>query len=264
MLLVPAVLQAGIVVNLGKLEVELGPDGRTTRELEIANPDGAATEVKVFVADWKQDAAGAVEAVDPSNSKIPDSAAAWLGVTPQLFVLQKGEKKVVTVSFATPKTASAMLLKEYRAMVFTETSDTHAAQNTAPGRELDVRIIGRIGAKIFVRNPQGPLKRDCAVTKVAEATHDGHRGLEIQVQNEGNVHLESEASTVAFRDKSGRTLETIPVGPFSVLIGQPRTVFVELPEPGKSKLQPGQTYNALTVIDYGGSDLVAGELEFTY
>lgn len=264
MLLLPATLRAGIVVNLGKLELELGPDGRTTRELEIANPGGAATAVKVFVADWKQDATGAVEAVDPSLSKMPDSAAAWLGVTPQLFVLQKGEKKVVTVSFATPKPASAMLLKEYRAMVFAETSETHAAQSSAPGRELEVRVIGRIGTKIFVRNPQGPLKRDCAVTKVAEATQGGHRGLEIQVQNEGNVHVESEASTVAIRDQSGRTLETIPVGPFSILIGQLRTVFVELPEPGKSKLEPGQTYNALTVIDYGGSDLVAGELEFTY
>jgi hypothetical protein len=60
------------------------------------------------------------------------------------------------------------------------------------------------------------------------------------------------------------TVATFPVPPFSILPGHQRTIFVALPEAGKLKLEQGKKYNALAVIDYGGSDLVAGEIEFTY
>lgn len=257
------VAHAGIIVNLGTLDLELGADGRTTRELEIANTEEKPAEIRVFVSDWKQDENGAVEAVDPSTEKSANSATGWIGVNPQRFVLKKGEKKVVTLSLATPKDAALMPLKEYRTMVFTETSETRE-QTAAPGRELRVRIIGRIGTKIFVRNPQGPMKLDCEVTKVEEATRDARRGLEIRTNNGGNVHIQSDGSKIAFRDQTGATVETLSISPFSILPDHQRQVFVELPEPGKSKLEKGKKYNALAVIDYGGSDLVAGELEFTY
>lgn len=255
------IAHAGIIVNLGTLDLELGPDGRTTRQLEIANTEDKTAEISVFVADWTQDENGAVEAVDPSIARSPESATGWIGLNPQRFVLKKGEKKIVTLSLVMPKDAAGMPLKEYRSMVFTETSDTQS-QTAAPGRELRVRVIGRIGTKIFIRNPQGLAKLDCAVTKVAERTRDGKRGLEIQTTNQGNVHIQSDASKVAVRDRSGTTVETLPISSFSILPGHERTVFVELPEDGKSKLEKGKTYNALAVIDYGGSDLVAGELEF--
>ena len=254
---------AGIIVNLGTVDLELGADGRTTRELEIANTAEKPAEVSVFVSDWTQDENGAVEAVDPGTKKTPESATGWIGVSPQRFVLKKGEKKIVTVSIATPKDGALMPLKEYRTMVFTETSETKE-QTAAAGRELHIRIIGRIGTKFFIRNPQGPTKLDCAVTKVEEATRDGKRGLEIQTSNRGNVHLQSDASKLALRDQTGATIETLPISPFSILTDHERTLFVEFPDAGKSKLEKGKKYNALAVIDDGGSDLVAGELEFTY
>ena len=61
-----------------------------------------------------------------------------------------------------------------------------------------------------------------------------------------------------------RQCGALPVSPFSILPGKTRTAFFELPEPGKSKLEKGKKYNTLAVIDYGGADLVAGELEITY
>jgi P pilus assembly chaperone PapD len=257
----PAV-HAGVIVNLGKLVIELGPDGRTTRELEIASTNDKPTEVSVFPSDWKQDETGAVEAVSATKETVPDSATGWIGVNPQRFVLKKDEKKIITVSIATPK--GAMPLKEYRSMVFTETSDTRPAQPSGSGRELQVRVIGRIGTKIFIRNPQGLAKVDCEVTKIEEATQDGKRGLTIQTSNHGNVHVQSDASNLAFRNAAGVTVETLPIPPFSILPGHTRRVFFEFPELGKSKLEKGTKYNALAVIDYGGSDLVAGELELTY
>ena len=102
------------------------------------------------------------------------------------------------------------------------------------------------------------------MTKIAEATRDGKQGLEIHTSNRGNVHIQSDASKLAFRNQAGATIETSPISPFSILPGHERTVFVELPEAGKSKLEKGKKYSALAVIDYGGSDLVAGELEFTF
>jgi P pilus assembly chaperone PapD len=236
---------AGIVVNLGKVVIDLGQDSEAKRELEVANNDTRTADVTVFAADWKQDENGAVEAIDPSTKKAPDSATGWIAVNPPRFVLKKGEKKIVTVSLATPK--EPMGLKEYHSMVFAETTDERPAEATAPGRELRIRTISRIGTKIFVNNPAAAVKLDCAVTKVAEGMRDGKRGLEIQTANNGNVHIQS-----------------LPLSSFSVLPGQKRTVFFELPEQGKSKLEKGKKYSALAVLDYGGSDLVAGELEFTY
>ena len=257
------VAHGGIIVNLGTLDIELGPDGRTTRQLEVANTEEKPADVSVFAADWRQDENGAVDAVDPSIEKSPESATGWISVNPQRFVLKKGEKKIITVSLAMPKDAGSMPLKEYRSMVFAETSDTKS-QTAAAGREVQVRIIGRIGTKIFVRNPQGPMKLDCEVTKIEQATRDGKQGLEIHTSNRGNVHIQSDASKLAFLDQAGVKLENSPIAPFSILPGHQRTVFVELPETGKSKLEKGKKYSALAVIDYGGSDLVGGELEFTY
>jgi hypothetical protein len=253
---------AGIVVNLGKVVIDLGPDGHAKREIEVANPDNRTADVTVFASDWKQDENGAVEAIDPSTNKTPDSATGWIGVNPQRFLLKKGEKKIVTVSLATSK--EPMGLKEYHSMVFAETTDERPAETTAPGRELRIRTISRIGTKIFVNNPAAAVKLDCAVTKVAEGTRDGKRGLEIQTANSGNVHIQSDNSKVVFRDQAGKSVASLPLPSFSVLPGQKRTVFFDLPEQGKSKLEKGKKYNALAVLDYGGSDLVAGELEFTY
>ena len=253
---------AGIVVNLGNVVIDLGPDGHAKREIEVANPDNRTAAVTVLAADWKQDENGAVEATDPSTNKAPESATGWIAINPQRFVLKEGEKKIVTVSLATPK--EPMGLKEYRSMVFAETTDERPAETTAPGREMRIRTISRIGTKIFVSNPAAAVKLDCAVTNMAEGTRDGKRGLEIQTANNGNVHIQSDNSNVAFRDEAGKSIASLPLPSFSVLPGQKRTVFFELPEQGKSKLEKGKKYSALAVLDYGGRDLVAGELGFTY
>jgi P pilus assembly chaperone PapD len=258
-----AAAQAGLIVNVEKIVVDLGPDGRATRQIEIANTNDQPAEIKVFVSDWTQDENGAVDAVDGRVAKSPDSATGWIAVNPQRFVLNKGEKKLVTISFATPKEASQMSLKEYRSMIFTETAEVRE-QTAAPGREVHIRLIGRIGTKVFVRNPQGLAKLDCEVTNVAETNREGERGLQIKTANHGNEHIQSDGSKIAFRDANGATVDTLPISPFSILPGHQRTVFVGLPESGKSKLEKGKHYNALAVIDYGGSDLVAGEIELTY
>lgn len=255
--------EAGIVVNLGKLELELGPDSRATRELQISNTNDKPAEVSVFVSDWTQSETGAVDAVEPGGGpRPPESATGWVGVNPQRFILQKGERKVVTVSIATPKVP--MALKEYRTMIFTETSDVKKTDAGSPGRELQVRVIGRIGTKVFIRNPHGEAKLACEVTKISEGTKDGKRGLRIEAKNEGNVYVKSENSSVAVRTAAGETITTLPLAAFSILPGQSRSLFCELPAAGESKLQEGRKYSALAVIDYGASDLVAGEFEFAF
>ena len=259
----PQSAHAGLIVNLEKIVLELAPDGQATRQLEISNTSDKPAEINVFAADWVQDENGAVDAVDPRTAKAADSATGWITVNPQRFVLNKGEKKVVVVSFALPKTASEMPLKEYRSMIFTETTETKE-QTASSGREVRIRMVGRIGTKVFVRNPAGQARLDCEVTNVKETSREGERGLEIQVANHGNEHIQSDGSQVAFRDNTGATIDTLPISPFSVLPDHRRTVFLELPQPGKSKLEKGKHYSALAVIDYGGSDLVAGELGFTY
>src|SRR3954464_1937466 len=260
-LLCPA--RAGIVVNIGKVVLDAGPDFRTTRQLEIANTNDKPAEVSVFASDWTQDKTGAVDAVTPEQ-KAPDSATAWVSVNPQRFTLAKGERKIVTVAIATPKSAAEMPLKEYRTMVFTETSDTRKSEASAPGRELQVRVISRIGTKIFLRNPPLATKLDCEVTKMETTTRDSKRGVLIEAHNGGNVHVQCDSSTVAFRNAAGATVATLPLPAFSILPGHTRSLFFELPEAGKAQLQPGTKYNLLAVIDYGGTDLVAGELEMTY
>ncbi len=258
--IVPA--RAGIIVNIGELALDLGPDARTTRQLEIANTGDKPAEISVFASDYTQDETGAVEAVEAKDPHAPDSATRWVNINPERFVLQKGEKKVVTLSIATPK--GPLALPEYRTMIFTQTSDTTKSQESALGRELQVHVIGRIGTKLYVRNPQVPAKVDCDVVKMEETMHDGRRALSVRVHNNGSVHLRSDTSTVAFRDDSGVVVETLPLPAFSALPDQFRTIFFNLPEPGKSKLQKDKRYNALAVVDYGGGDLVAGELPVQY
>ncbi len=254
---------AGIVVNIGKVVLDAGPDFRSTRQLEIANTNDKPAEVNVFASDWTQDKNGAVDAVTPEQ-KAPDSATAWVSVNPQRFTLAKGERKIVTIAIATPKSAAEMPLKEYRTMVFTETSDLRKSEASTPGRDLQVRVIGRIGTKIFLRNPPLPTKLDCEVTKMEETTRDQKRGVLIEVRNAGNVHIQCDSSTIAFRNAAGATVATLPLPAFSILPGHTRSLFFELPEAGKSKLEKGVKYNLLAVIDYGGTDLVAGELELTF
>ncbi len=262
LLLAASSARGGIIVNIGELVVDLAPGARTTRQLEIANTNDKPAEISVFPAYWKQDENGAAEAVEASAEKPADSAAEWIGVNPQRFVLAKGEKKLVTISIATPKTGTER--KECRAMIFTETNDTAKSAAAGSGRELQVHVIGRIGTKVFIRNPQVATKLDCEVAKMEEAAPDGKRSIVIRLRNNGNVVVHSENSSIAFRNAAGSVVETFPLPPFSVLPGQPRVVAFELPAPERSKLEKEKQYNALAVIDYGGSDLVAGELALKY
>jgi P pilus assembly chaperone PapD len=255
--------RAGIVVNIGKVVLDAGADFRTTRQLEVANTNDKPAEVSVFASDWSQDKTGAVDAVTPEK-RSPDSATPWISVSPQRFTLAKGERKIVTIAIATPKSAAEMPLKEYRTMVFTETTDTRKSEASTPGRDLQVRVIGRIGTKVFLRNPPVATKLDCEVTKMEETTRDGKRGVLIEARNGGNVHVQCDSSTIAFRNAAGATVATLPLPAFSILPGHVRSLFFELPEAGKAKLEQGTKYNLLAVIDYGGTDLVAGELELTY
>ncbi|HEV7402091.1 MAG TPA: hypothetical protein VGO11_04160 [Chthoniobacteraceae bacterium] len=258
----PSQARTGTVVNIGKVILDAGADFRTTQQLEIANLADQPAVVDVFASDWTEDKTGAV--VAPLEKKAPDSATAWVSIGPQRFTLAKGERQIVTVAIATPKSAAEMPLKEYRTMIFTATSDVLKPEVSVPRRDLQVRAIRRIGARIFLRNPPIATKLDCEVTKMEETTQGGKRGVLIETRNGGNVHVQCDSSTIAFRNAAGATVATLPLPAFSILPGQTRTVFFELPEAGKSKLEKGTKYNLLAVIDYGGTDLVAGELELTY
>jgi len=165
--------------------------------------------------------------------------------------------------------SAAALTKECGNIVFVE----EVPQRAATGAN-SLQYIFRTGVKVYVAPPG--LKRDGAVEDMAvedvavPATASStpsvkpaaavsattKKQISIRFHNTGGMHLLAKGR-LEFRRLDNSLATQVPITEFPTLPGSTRKVMVDVP----SGLAPGD-YVVLALIDFGGAELVAGQIDF--
>ena len=227
--------------------------GLTPPRLTVAAPAGgtvtatfsvltsAATEqaIEAAVSDWFLDVAGDITFLAPGT--LPHSAASWLALESDAFVLEPASSREVRLQVTVPPDAEGT----HQAMVFftvvpppTDTPGVGVTTTTRVGLTLYVTVSGteRSGSELV-----DLYRPDEAI-------------LAAVVVNTGNTVMRL-GGAVEIRDEAGDVVRSLPVPDVPVLRGSEREVRFPLPD----DLEPG-FYVVLALIEDDRGGLLAGEL----
>jgi P pilus assembly chaperone PapD len=211
----------------------------------VHNGSNHATQAIITREDWDRAADGQNRFL-PSGST-PHSCGPALSFFPAAFLIEPGANQVVRL--AVEKVSGTP--RECWDIVFVQ-EVAQTKQFTRSG----LQFVFRTGVKVYVA-PTG-LTRDASITSMSlEQRNPGQRRISIQFRNSGEVHLAAKGR-VEIRRADNSVVAEVPISEFPTLPGAVRQLEVNVP----STTLPGN-YVALALIDFGGSEIAAGELELT-
>jgi P pilus assembly chaperone PapD len=168
-----------------------------------------------------------------------------LAVSPLSVRIEPHSSRVVRLAVQT----GAALTRECWDIVFVEEVPQRASSK---GNSL--QYIFRTGVKVYVAPPG--LARDAAVEDMAVVDTAAKRQIAITFHNSGAMHLVAKGR-LEFRRPDNSLATQVPITEFPTLPGSVRKVLVDVP----SSLATGD-YVVLALIDFGGAELVAGQIDF--
>ncbi len=237
------VCSLNVAVSPAVLEFLAAPGEFFTGELEVSGAMEETVRMRAYLEDWQFDPGGTVVFYDAGS--LPRSAARWLRIEPDDFIVPAGEKRVIRVYGTIPPGTAA---GDYWAAFFVESVPL------LPVQKSGVTVTGRLGGSITI-SVAGETEKKAKVAYMKVYWDEGVRG-EIHFVNEGDVRLNSRGR-VEIRDLQGKTVATIVLPEVKVLPGQEREIHFA----GKVALAEGP-YVALAIFDYGGEKLVGAQAVF--
>jgi P pilus assembly chaperone PapD len=164
---------------------------------------------------------------------------------PATFLIAPGANQIVRL--AVEKAGS--LTKECWDIVFVQ-EVAQKKQYTRSG----LQYVFRTGVKVYV-SPKG-LPLDGSITSMTFAKHDpASKSIDIEFTNSGEKHLAGKGR-IEIRRADNSVVAVIPIPLFPTLPGAARKLSLAIPAS-----TPAGNYMALAMIDFGGSEIAAGELE---
>ena len=244
---VPSSARAQISVD--ELEVFLRPElaERRSGVVRVTNHAPQPAQVLIDIQDWSRDSTGANQ-FHPLGT-LSQSCRQQLRVFPAALRIDAGRTEAVRISFEGDRAASCW------GIVFMQTNE---APKAVAGSQIAYVI--RTGVKVYVE-PQNAARAgdidDVVRTTAPASATDSTRvpALGIVFRNSGQAHLKPRGA-VEVRDESNALLAKLDIAEFPVAPAGIRQQLVVLPA-----LKPGR-YVALALLDYGGAEIAAGQLEF--
>lgn len=247
-------------VTVEELELHFRPAGAPAPQVQlipVRNELDRVQQVRVVLGDWERDSLGRNLFTGAGSS--PNSCRERLQAFPMTFQLAPGAVEYVRVTFDPAGRAAGCW-----SVVFFETV-TPPRPATQPGGSA-VTIEIRTGVKVYVHAPGASLAGEIAEADIvprwrprdpAGAATDSIQvwRAEMRLHNTGTGHARAK-TTVELRDPAGTLLRTIAAEEAYMTPGAIRDLAVELPP-----LAPG-AYLALLLVDFGGSEIAAAQLEF--
>jgi P pilus assembly chaperone PapD len=189
----------------------------------------------------------------------PNTCGALMSAFPTAFRIEAGASQVIRLAVE----SAPNLAKECWDIVF--------VQELAQKRRLSrtgLQYIFRTGVKVYVV-PAG-LKRDASITNMTvesggsrlaagtkAASPPVKQRIAIRFSNSGQVHLTGKGR-IEFRRMDNSVAAQIPIAEFPTLPGAVRRIELNVPP-----TIPAGSYIALALIDFGGAEIAAGQLELT-
>ena len=247
------------------LEVTMFTAGtsRVSASFSMVNASDKVVQASISRQDWDRMENGDNRFLPGGTSS--SSCGAMLTVSPLSIRIEPHTTRIVRLGVQN----AAALSKECWNIVFVE----EVPQRAVAGAN-SLQYIFRTGVKVYVAPPG--LKRDGAVedmavedvavpttasstppVKTAAAVSAAtKKQISIRFHNTGGMHLLAKGR-LEFRRLDNSVATQVPITEFPTLPGSTRKVMVDVP----SGLAPGD-YVVLALIDFGGAELVAGQIDF--
>lgn len=246
------------------LEVSIVTAGgpRVSASFSLANTTDNPVQATIKRQDWDRAENGDNRFLTSGSSGT--SCGAMLTVSPLSIRIDPHSSRIIRLGVQN----AAALSKECWDIFFVEEVPQRAAI-----RGNSLQYIFRTGVKVYVA-PKG-LTRDAAVegmdvvdaavvpsgsstsaTNAVALTPATKKQISIQFHNTGGMHLTAKGR-LEFRRLDNSVAMQIPVTEFPTLPGATRKVLIDVP----AGLAPGD-YVVLALIDFGGAELVAGQVDF--
>jgi P pilus assembly chaperone PapD len=234
--------------------------GRVSASFSLQNTSDKPVQATISRQDWDRQENGDNRFLPAGSSG--KSCGTMLSVSPLSVRMEPHTSRVVRLAVQT----AAALNRECWDIVFVEEVPQRA---TTKGNSL--QYIFRTGVKVYVAPPglardgaiedmavvDAPAKAPAATpaSTVASATGAGKQ-IAIRFHNSGGMHLLSKGR-LEFRRLDNSLATQIPVPEFPTLPGSVRRVLVDVPRD-----LPAGDYVVLALIDFGGAELVAGQIDY--
>lgn len=235
---------------IDKTEISLNPRDSLSRTaiLLVRNEGTERSQATIKIEDWDRSEDGTNRFYTAGSH--PKSCAKGLSVFPLSVTLAPGESQSIRITYDPKATGAAV------APVPSECWSVVLVEHLLPRPAADGRTLYytlRTGAKIYVE-PTG-LTKDGQVADVVvrSATH-GKDEIEVAFENTGTSHVVAKGR-LEFRRADNTTAATVDLPLAYVLPGATGRVKTVQPTLPKGK------YLILAVMDYGGHELAAAQLE---
>ncbi len=250
---------AQVAVTDLEVHLQLVKDTATlTQVIPVKNEEARAQQVRIAVGDWVRDSLG--NNVFSEAGTTSQSCGRRLEVFPATFQIAPGATEYVRVSY-TPEAVDDGCW----AIVFIETVLPPSPRPDAPGSFLTLEL--RTGVKIYVHRADAVRGASVEAAEVAMVWRptpprpDGKRDsvhvreASVLVANTGTAHLRIK-NVLEVRDLQARLLHTVTGAEAPMVPGSARWIPLRVPT-----LPPGD-YVAILLLDYGGDEIAAAQVEF--
>jgi hypothetical protein len=232
----------GINVDPGKVDIDVSPAGIYNVALLVRNENDEAVHIQSSAADFRVGDDGTYAYA--RGGSLPTSLTPWLAMNPREFDLAPGAFRQVQLTIQVPDRRA--LSGEYAGVLFFQ---------TRLGRQRSaLSFSARIATKVYA-TIAGTAKVAGEVASMSAQPSGAGEFYRVVFKNAGNTHVYVSGHLEVRR--GGSLVETLPMPP-SMLVERGGDRVVEL---GGARLQPG-VYDALAVLDYGGSSRTGGRIRF--
>lgn len=213
---------------------------RAVAQVVVRNTGSSAAQVSISQGDWDRAENGDNQFL-PLNSTA-GSCGKLLSVFPLSLRLEPNATGTIRITYA----GTASLASEcWNAVILEPLPQRTVVAGSA------LRYVMRSAVKVYVVPPGA--RREGAIADM-QFVHTPNRSLSIAFRNLGGAHLYTRGRA-EFRTADNVVAAEVPVAEFPTLPGAQRKILVKVP-----KLARGR-YVAIVLLDFGGSEIAAGELE---
>jgi P pilus assembly chaperone PapD len=251
---------AQLLVDPLEVTMVTAANGRVSASFSLSNTTDKPVQATITRSDWDRVENGDNRFLPVGTSGT--SCGAMLTASPLSIRVEPHASRIIRLSLQD----AAALRKECWDIFFVEEVPQRAAV-----RGNSLQYIFRTGVKVYVAPPGLPRDgaveamtiEDVAVKPAASSTPASRtsapatkKQVAIRFHNTGGVHLLAKGR-LEFRRLDNSLAAEAPIAEFPTLPGATRKVMVDAP----SGLAPGD-YVVLALIDFGGAELVAGQIDF--
>ena len=254
---------AQLVVDPLELTIATAGNNRVSASFTLSNSSDAAVQATITRQDWDRVENGDNRFLATGTSGT--SCGAMLSASPLSIRVEAKTSRIIRLAVQN----AARLTKECWDIFFVEEVPQRAS---VKGNSL--QYIFRTGVKVYVAPPglardgqvedmqvvDAPATPTASTTparlSASAATPATKRQISIRFHNTGAMNLVAKGR-LEFRRLDNTLAMQVPIAEFPTLPGAVRKLMVDVP----NGLAPGD-YVALALIDFGGAELVAGQIDY--